>query len=302
MRLEDGDLNIRVRSALGEQINTTINTNVTAAQWHFLAVSFGAAGFVVYLDGQVVFSDPTFTVGWDGNSENLLVGGDNGSDPPGATSSFNNEFDGPVDEIALFDVQLDETTVSELYSLGISDDPTGGAGTSQPGNDILDGGDGNDILDGGAGADAMDGGDGDDTLIVDLADLQGGVTIDGGEGFDILKLADDDLSLDGTLLANVSNIEEIDLSGDSATALSLTAGDVLDITGDANTLFVTTEDATALDTLTLEGGFTQTGTSVSAPQVEGVVKQGTFNEFTANAGTADEVKVYVDPDVDVTTS
>ena len=49
------------------------------------------------------------------------------------------------------------------------------------GDDTLDGGMGNDMLNGGAGADNFSGGSGNDMIYADLADLESGAPIDGGE-------------------------------------------------------------------------------------------------------------------------
>ncbi|MFO1091046.1 MAG: calcium-binding protein [Hyphomicrobiales bacterium] len=57
------------------------------------------------------------------------------------------------------------------------------------GNDILKGGAGNDILDGGVGADKLFGEDGNDRFIFTNDDLKGGLRYDGGNGFDVVRIA-----------------------------------------------------------------------------------------------------------------
>ncbi len=99
-----------------------------------------------------------------------------------------------------------------LYG-GAGDDLLLGLG----GNDLLDGGEGNDILIGGSGADSLFGGSGNDTIYFDLSDK----VVHGGSGHDLFVLKEienvdinDVLSVDGgdgidVLLANASSFSAL---------------------------------------------------------------------------------------------
>ncbi|MBO8093819.1 MAG: VWA domain-containing protein, partial [Prosthecochloris sp.] len=98
-------------------------------------------------------------------------------------------------------------------------------------------GGGDDLIDGGGGRDIIYGQEGDDTIIYDALDF----TIDGGSGFDTLKLGNGDGIDFGSLVPNpIDNMEVIDLASDTnANALTnLSPADVLDMTDGDNELYV----------------------------------------------------------------
>ncbi|MFH5923361.1 calcium-binding protein [Roseomonas xinghualingensis] len=117
------------------------------------------------------------------------------------------------------------------------------------GNDSIVGGAGNDTINGGGGADALSGGAGSDTFVFYNNSLTSADTVDGGTGYDVLRL------LEGATLAdagftNVSNIEGISLGagtynitfGEEAKGaftdgnLRINAGQATDTTVDASAL------------------------------------------------------------------
>ncbi len=87
------------------------------------------------------------------------------------------------------------------------------------GNDSLTGGPGDDSLSGGAGTNIVDAGD-DLILLASTAD-----TIDGGAGFDMVKLAGGLTALDLAAL-NATNVEALDLRDAAHSDLTLSASDV----------------------------------------------------------------------------
>ena len=107
-------------------------------------------------------------------------------------------------------------------------------GTSE--DDILIGGLGNDTLQGDLGADVLKGGEGDDILFWDGADLK----IDGGRGYDTLKLVTTQATLDLTALANsrMLNLESIDLTETGDHVLTLDMRDLLDFSGTDHQILV----------------------------------------------------------------
>ena len=70
---------------------------------------------------------------------------------------------------------------------------------------------------------------GNDTIIVDKGATLINTTIDGGAGFDTLKVADNSIDF-----SHVKNIEKLDMTNGEKTTLSLTASNVQDILRDSN--------------------------------------------------------------------
>ncbi|TPD98942.1 Ig-like domain repeat protein, partial [Stenotrophomonas maltophilia] len=137
-------------------------------------------------------------------------------------------------------------------------------GTS--GDDVLSGADGSsEQINGGAGSDLVFNvgtgdqvvaGTGNDTVQITATNF---VSIDGGDGFDTLLLANGiDLDYNAVGVGTLSNIERIDLgTGDPGSVLTLTAAEVDAITDGNNTLQITGESN---DTLNVAGAV-DTGTT-----------------------------------------
>lgn len=172
-----------------------------------------------------------------------------------------------------------------LYGHGGDDTITGGDGADLirggAGNDTLFGGDGNDVLIDGNGNDTFDAGAGDDLILITGNTF---VSIEGGDGFDILQLDGGfDLNFNDAT-NNVHNIEQIDLgTGDAGNTLTLTATAVENLTDADNELYITGESN---DTLNVAGA-TATGAQTS---LNGVVFD--VYDFGNN-------QLYVDQDVQV---
>ncbi|WKJ91622.1 Ig-like domain-containing protein [Methylomonas montana] len=173
-----------------------------------------------------------------------------------------------------------------LYGHAGNDTLTGNDGNDLlrggAGDDVLNGGAGNDLLIDGNGSDTFNAGAGDDTI---LTSGTGFVSIDGGDGFDILTLdAGISLNLDG-VSDGVSNIESIDMAyDDAANSLTLTAAAVTSLTDVDNQLYVFGESNDTLNAI----GATATGTTAS---LNGTV----FDVYNFGSNT-----LFVDEDVAVT--
>ncbi|WP_257639592.1 hypothetical protein [Campylobacter concisus] len=96
---------------------------------------------------------------------------------------------------------------------------------------------------------------GNDTIIVDKGATLINTTIDGGAGFDTLKVADNSIDF-----SHVKNIEKLDMTNGEKTTLSLTASNVQDILRDSseNKLKI---DGDSNDELTLGSGWTRGASS-----------------------------------------
>ena len=104
------------------------------------------------------------------------------------------------------------------------------------GDDLLIGYSGNDTIIGGTGFDTVLAGDGDDILVVDSL-REVGEVIDGGNGVDVLRFADDgNVNLDVLDVLTLSNIEVIDMANGEANSLSLSLADVVDLSSSADTV------------------------------------------------------------------
>ena len=154
----------------------------------------------IYIDGvqqnltQIQGSQRTSNANIDSDNGELHIGRA-GADNPGRY-----DFTGQMDEVKVFDGELSQSDVSDLYSLesqgkewdtpAPTPAPAADAGTpvaAEP--NVMQGSDGNDQLTGGDGADKLLGGEGNDSLIGGAGDdiLQGGKGDDiatGGAGSD----------------------------------------------------------------------------------------------------------------------
>lgn len=109
----------------------------------------------------------------------------------------------------------------------------GGAGA-----DVLFGGDGDDTIYAEGGADVIYGGSGSDTIIVNSLDF---MLVDGGLGFDTLKLVGSGLVLDFESLrpgVEIKSIEMIDITGSGANGLTNITYDDVFALNDAHKLYV----------------------------------------------------------------
>jgi hypothetical protein len=121
--------------------------------------------------------------------------------------------------------------------IGGTDADTLTAALGPASTDTLIGGKGGDTLTSDGGADFLQGGTGDDTLIISSLDFQ---RLDGGLGFDTLKLGTSAMTLDLTAIPDnqIVDIEQIDISGVGGDTLILNALEVLNISAHSNTLIV----------------------------------------------------------------
>lgn len=82
------------------------------------------------------------------------------------------------------------------------------------GDDSYSGGDGNDTITGGTGVDTLAGDGGDDTFILMAGDTAAGEIVDGGDGFDTIRIAGGgNVSFTGMTISGIESIELTDTSG-----------------------------------------------------------------------------------------
>ncbi len=195
--LSDGSIEVRLQSATDNTYLRSDAGSVIVGEWTHIAVTFGADGAQLFLDGNKVDA-LAYTGGIAGNSEPWTIGADQGVSGDGTADNLRDFFSGTIDEFAVFDRQLSGNEIKDIETSGIissGDRLSGGAGddtlTSGSGADTLMGDDGNDSLDGGGGNDWLDGGHGDDVMHGGAGDdyldgWTGNDVLRGGEGRDVL--------------------------------------------------------------------------------------------------------------------
>ena len=206
--LHGNDIHVRIQGDNGGTLKAT--NVVSSGTWYQLTVTFGAQGAQIYLNGSLLASDNSLTQGIDGNNEPWIIGASGSNSSTGSTSGANNFFNGAIAEVAIFDNQLPETTIDDLYAAGnsgtdlITETSGNDTNTGTTGVDFIAGGAGNDHLTGGLGNDRLYGDGGDDYLGGGSNDdiLSGGAGADelrGQSGIDILSGGDgDDLLIGGS--------------------------------------------------------------------------------------------------------
>lgn len=166
VRMQDTDTSYEFSSGSGL---------VSPGSWHHMALSFGADGARLYLDGVEVASD-AYTGGISGNTEPFTLGAGQQFSGDNIANALATYFDGQLDEFAVFDTQLSAASVAAMNTGGVTtlgggDTLSGGAGNDSivggASDDLIDGGDGRDTLEGGAGADTLTGGADADVFLID---------------------------------------------------------------------------------------------------------------------------------------
>jgi Ca2+-binding RTX toxin-like protein len=129
--------------------------------------------------------------------------------------------------------------------------------------DAMIGNSGTDFLIGNKGIDALSGGSGNDVFIIGDTTFR---RIDGGSGFDVLKLEGElDQTWDLTDLApggRLRDLEVIDVTGYGNNALFIDSTSVLNLSSTSNTVFIDADDGTNLeaDTVVISEDFIPEGT------------------------------------------
>jgi Ca2+-binding RTX toxin-like protein len=223
---DDGDLTVRIQSETGSHYFRA-NEIIEPGTAYDLAVSFGARGVEVYLNDVRLSYDRDVRIGWEDNTEALIVGATGWSNTPGETDRIHNHFTGIIEDFRVFDTQL---TSEEVFGDIARDDHSyfaGNAagyrfGTNAEGaltvtgrgqvsvisddtpllsfndvslraEDVIFGTAGHDSLRGAEGTDIMIGAKGDDTLRGEDGDDQ----IFGGQGNDSLNGGQGNTRIDG---------------------------------------------------------------------------------------------------------
>lgn len=123
----DGRVKVRLQSTDSQQWLETDEGSVQAGREYHVAITFGAEGFQLYLDGVSADSRDEFTQGIDTNMEALAIGaniwGRSAEDPLYARD----EFAGVISDFTIHQGQLTEAEIAALAGVA--------AGTATPGTE-----------------------------------------------------------------------------------------------------------------------------------------------------------------------
>ena len=186
----DGRVKVRFQSDEGAKWLTSPEGSIVAGQQYHLAVTFGAEGFWLYLNGELVAVNTEFTQGMELNSNNLLIGANGWARSEDKPDWNRDHFTGTISDFTVYGAQLTSQQVatlagvepqaepSEPYveegilygtladeTLDLKEYPEATIAWGNYGDDLVIGRDDGVILAGGHGQDEVRGGAGDDVLV-----------------------------------------------------------------------------------------------------------------------------------------
>ncbi|TDJ43327.1 MAG: DUF4347 domain-containing protein, partial [Gammaproteobacteria bacterium] len=110
---------VRLQSTTTDYIieSTTV---LTPGEWHHVVFTFGSDGMRLYVDGKLEATDPytgglATTSGGSGNAEPIALGASTQASGNLVTTGTYRHFDGIIDEVAIFGVELSPEQVRNLY-------------------------------------------------------------------------------------------------------------------------------------------------------------------------------------------
>jgi len=124
--VENGHLRLRMQGT-DDQTNIT-GGDVSTGEWNQVTVTWGDDGAQVYLNGEQVASDSSWTRGLEGNDNPWTFGTNQWVSGDDVANNLRDYFNGHMDDIAIFDTQLSADDVSSLYSAGVTEIMAGGEG------------------------------------------------------------------------------------------------------------------------------------------------------------------------------
>ncbi len=164
----NGQIDVRHQTDSASHYVDSGVTTVNTGEWHQMSYSWGSDGMKLYIDDQLVDSDPTVLT-LEGNNEPITIGASQWVSGDGVANNLQHYFEGQIDEVAIFDQALSLEEIQDLNEASqfIAEENTLNGGD---GDDILVGGAGNDTLDGGSGTDTVNYSNADAAITVDLSD------------------------------------------------------------------------------------------------------------------------------------
>ncbi|MGB0681988.1 MAG: Ig-like domain-containing protein [Magnetovibrionaceae bacterium] len=87
--------------------------------WNQVTVSWGEDGMKLYVNGELVDSNPDYTGGLGGNEEPWIFGANQWSSGDETANNLSEYFDGHMDDIAIYDSQLSDDQIEDLFDNGV---------------------------------------------------------------------------------------------------------------------------------------------------------------------------------------
>ena len=111
--IENGSLIARFQDDLFEVSLT--RDGLVAGQEYEVAVTFGANGVELYLDGGLVGADPELNMSWLNNQQYLQIGGLGWASQSGQ-ADFTNPFSGQISDVQIYDTVLNAPQINKLVA------------------------------------------------------------------------------------------------------------------------------------------------------------------------------------------
>jgi len=117
--VENGQIHLRMQGDNSEGETNIYGGSVSTDEWNQVTVTWGDSGAKIYLNGELVGSDDNWTRGLEGNEEPWTFGANQWSSSDGTADNMTDFFNGHMDDIAIYDQQLDADDVAALYDNGV---------------------------------------------------------------------------------------------------------------------------------------------------------------------------------------
>ena len=129
--VNNGRLEVRLQSESESVTLRSDSGSILAGQEYHFAITFGAEGFRLFLDGQVVDAEPAFTGGMENNSESLVIGANTWARDAGNPDWRADFLEGEITEFTIYDRALSRTEVDFVAGVEPTDPGASAVGLEQ---------------------------------------------------------------------------------------------------------------------------------------------------------------------------
>ncbi len=114
LRMQDTDSSHTISSS-----GAGSDGDVSTGGWNQVTVSWGEGGMKMYINGDLVASDTSYTGGLQGNENPWTFGASQMVSDDNSSDGVRDFFDGHMDDIAIFNEPLTESQIASLYQNGV---------------------------------------------------------------------------------------------------------------------------------------------------------------------------------------